>query len=429
MILSVNPTEKLAGHLKLPSSKSYSIRAFLIAACGGDSVIKNASHCDDALAAKRIAQGLGARITKLNENSYRIRAQIKYRNKTVFNVGESGTVLRFLLPLLSFYTKMAKVIGHGTLVGRPNVDLTKTLRSMGMKILGRGPRESVPIIFHGGQLQAGEIFIKGETSSQFISGLLIACPLLSWTSKVVIRGRQVVSRDYIIMTKKVLKEAGIKIIERSDRIFEIPGKQSYRGLHDFIIPADYGLAAFILAAASLIKSELILKGPFHDEFLQADGRILGFLRRMGVSILKDHRTIKIKGPFLLKGGSFSLKDSPDLVPIMTVLALFAKGRTRLYDIRHVRIKESDRIRDLRTELIKIGAQILEKPNEMIIIPQMAYRHYVLLDPHHDHRLAMSFSVLGLKLGVSVKDIECTHKSYPGFVRDFISIGSRITKRA
>ena len=119
-----------------------------------------------------------------------------------------------------------------------------------------------------------------------------------------------------------------------------------------------------------------------------------------------------------------MRSCPDLVPIMSVLALFAQGKTRLYDIQHARVKESDRISDLRRELLKIGADVREKKNEITIYPKDKYKKNQLLDPHHDHRLAMAFSVLGLKLGVRVQDIECVSKSYPKFVEDFKDISGQ-----
>jgi 3-phosphoshikimate 1-carboxyvinyltransferase len=144
---------------------------------------------------------------------------------------------------------------------------------------------------------------------------------------------------------------------------------------------------------------------------------------MGANVYRTPKSLQIHGPFELAGGNFSLKNCPDLVPIMTVLAMFARGRTRLYNIGHARAKESDRITDLREELAKVGAKISEKRDELIIDPQTKYKNDRLLDPHKDHRLAMAFCVLGLKLGARVKDIECTHKSYPDFVRHFRAIGS------
>ena len=150
---------------------------------------------------------------------------------------------------------------------------------------------------------------------------------------------------------------------------------------------------------------------------------------MGVRFTKTSSSMKIQGPHALAGGTFSLKNCPDLVPIMAILALFAKGKTRLKDIAHARAKESDRISDLRLELLKIGADVQETHNELLISPKLTYKSRVILNPHHDHRLAMAFFVLGLRLPLAIENIECTHKSYPAFVSDFQKLGVRMEKNA
>ncbi len=403
MILHCPPVQRLQGRIYLPTSKSYSIRAHIIAARGGISQIKHASDCDDAVVALKVARAL--------------------KRSTVFSVGESGTTLRFLLPLLGFYTRKAKVQGKGTLIGRPNAHLCQTLRAQGMDIKGTGDKESVPIVFKGGLLSGGRMEIDGSLSSQFISALLIALPSLSCDSRLVLKGKELVSQDYIEMTIKILAKAGIVIKRLSAREYVIKGNQKFKGLKNFDVPSDYGLAAFPMAAAALVPSNIILQGNLSDELPQSDGHILELLKRMGVRFNKTTRAIKIKGPFHLKGGNFSLKDCPDLVPIMAVLALFAKGRTRLVDIHHARAKESDRISDLRQELIKVGARVGEAAGALTIEPRAAYRLGQLLDAHHDHRLAMAFSVLGLKIGCRVKGIESSHKSYPRFVKDMKILGA------
>lgn len=403
MKLTVRPITSLKGRIHLPASKSYSIRAYFISACGGSSRIVAASDCDDAQVAETIARDLRL-------------------GKSTFQVGESGTSLRFLLPLLSFHTPKAKVIGRGTLVGRPNAHLCAALRSQGMNIHGVGPKESVPIQYHGGSMKGGNIQIDGSVSSQFISALLIALPRLKQDSRILIKGKKLVSSDYIVMTKQILAHAGIKVVQRSPREIFVKGGQTFKGLKDFHVPSDYGLAAFPLAAAALLPSKVVMAGVFNDRFVQSDGHILGFLKRMGVKFTQTSTAITIQGPFALKGGVFSLKDCPDLVPIMSVLALFAKGQTRLVDIAHARVKESDRIGDLAMELRKVGAKVLESRDALTIIPLPGYKSGQNLDPHHDHRLAMAFAVLGLKVGLTIKDIECTHKSYPGFVKDMKTLG-------
>ena len=422
MILKVPAVKYLKGRIQLPGSKSYSIRAFMIAACGGRSTIIHPSDCDDALVALQVASALGSQIHRVGNNIWEIRAGERRVSSSRIHVGESGTVLRFVLPLLSLQNRRWVVEGKGTLQGRPNDHLTRTLRSMGVDIRGVGERESIPIIIKSGRIHGGKIKIDGSLSSQFVSALLITAPQLKDDTTLTIQGKKMVSLDYIAMTRQVLQKSGIKIFLRNKRTFYIKGNQRFGGLKNFSIPSDYGLAAFHMAAAALVPSDVTLLGSLKNDLIQADGRILEFLRKMGVEFLKTAHSIKIKGPFTIKGGIFSLKDSPDLVPIMTVLALFADRKTKIVDIHHARVKESDRISDLRHELLRIGAKIKETDSGLMIEPQKKYKSNCLLDPHRDHRLAMAFAVLGLKVSVHVKDIECCSKSYPRFVADFKKLG-------
>lgn len=425
MKLTVKPTPFLKGNIRLPGSKSYSIRAFIVAACGGRSMIRQPSDGEDALVALRVAKMLGARVTKSGRR-YTLRASRRARNLTRIDVNESGTALRFIVPLAALHTNHVVISGRGTLRGRPNMYLTRTLRQMGLKIKGQGPKDSIPLRISGGTLKGGKISIDGSLSSQFISALLITCPQLKEDSHLIITGRHLVSLDYIRMTHHVLRAAGVNIQPVGLRQFKIKGAQSFKGLKDFTVPSDLGLAAYYLAAGALVDSKLVLTGHLPPEFDQADGRIIAFLRKMGARFTLTRKSMVIKGPFQLTGGSFSLKDCPDLVPIMAVLALFASGRTRLTDIAHARAKESNRISDLRQELHKIGARVNERADELIIIPQKSYRSHVALDPHHDHRLAMAFAILGLKIGTRIKDVECTRKSYPDFIKDLKAAGANAT---
>ncbi len=428
MVLHVFKTEHLKGVVSLPASKSYSIRAFIIAACGGRSLIKKSSDCKDAKVACKVAKSFGANVVSINQNSFEIQARFKKPNLKLINVEESGTVLRFLLPLISLNECDSTVVGKGSLIGRPNLFLVETLRARGVNITGRGAKHSIPIEKKVSPFKAGKMSIDGSISSQFISALLIATPLLEEDTVLKLTGNKLVSSDYILMTRQLLQKAGIRITKRSDREYLIKGQQQYKGLKNFTVPSDYGLAAFHMAAAALNPSHVLLKGNLKDDLIQADGHIVRIMKAMGVPLKKTSTSIEIKGPCVLKGGDFSLKDCPDLVPIVAILALFAQGKTRLKDIRHARVKESDRISDLKAELEKVGARLEESPNSLVIYPLKNPKENVILDPHNDHRLAMAFCVLGTKLGLRVKDIECSHKSYPGFVKDFKALGVKLSNR-
>lgn len=340
MQFKITPVKKLHGIVQLPASKSYSIRAFFVAACGGRSRILGASDCDDALVALLIARNFGAKVLRI-KGGYAV-SSVSGRSsvcKTAkaspvlkVSVGESGTSLRFVLPLLPFYTDSAVVEGKGTLVGRPNVHLCQTLRACGFDIKGVGQKESVPIKYAGGSFSGGKVVIDGSVSSQFISALMIACPMAKEDTRLVMTGKTLVSRDYIVMTRQILEQAGVRVIVKGPREFLIPCGQRYKGLKSFHVPSDWGLAAFFMSAAALLTSDVTLRGHFNEGLVQSDGAILPFLSKMGVKMTRSSAFMRIKGPCVLKGGTFSLKDCPDLVPIMAVTAMFAKGITRLKDI-------------------------------------------------------------------------------------------------
>ena len=424
MILRVAPAGQLKGKLFLPASKSYSIRSFVVAALGGASRIIHPSNCDDAVIARQTALALGASVHRLRDNRWQVKADPTKPLPSRIHVKESGTVLRFLIPLAVARGGGTRITGEGTLRGRPNTFLAETLRGMGAQVRGAEGNDGIPVHIGTSPIAAGNIRINGSLSSQFISALLLTLPLLGDDSSLKLTGK-IVSADYIDMTVRIMAKSGVKVRTRGSSEYFVESGRRYRGLGSMTVPSDDGLAAFHLAAAALLPSEVIFEGHFNADLPQADGHIYDLLTRMGVKFSKTQRSIRIRGPFALRGGRFSLRDCPDLVPIMSVLALFAKGTTRLVDIGHARVKESDRISDLRQELLKIGADVRETRDQLIIKPAGPYKKDCLLDPHRDHRLAMAFAVLGLKIGVRVKDIECTRKSYPDFPRDFHTLGAAL----
>lgn len=424
MILRVAPVEKLKGKLFLPASKSYSIRSFIVAALGGTSRIIHPSNCEDAVIARQAAESLGAAVSRLRDNRWLVKSNPEQSLPSRIHVKESGTVLRFMIPLAAARGGRTKITGEGTLKGRPNSFLVETLQSMGADVQGEGDCDGVPVRIGAAPITAGNIRINGSMSSQFISALLLTLPLLNQDASLRLTGK-IVSADYIDMTVRVMAKAGVKVRGRGPAEYFIKAGQRYRGLGTLTVPSDDGLAAFHLAAAALLPSEVSFSGHFNADLPQADGHIYDLLTRMGVGYTKTQRSLKMRGPYALRGGRFSLRDCPDLVPIMSILALFASGTTRLVDIGHARVKESDRISDLRRELLKIGADVRETRDQLIIKPGKRYKKDCLLDPHRDHRLAMAFAVLGSKIGVRVKDIECTRKSYPDFVRDFQTLGAAL----
>ncbi|MFC1704146.1 3-phosphoshikimate 1-carboxyvinyltransferase [Candidatus Omnitrophota bacterium] len=425
MNLVLKPTSQLKGTVCAPPSKSYSIRAVFIASLGNRSIINNLSQCDDVEASIGVCKSFGAHIKRVKSNIWQVQGvKNKITFPTKFNVRESGTTLRFLLSLVSLAEQKLIVRGQGTLNFRPNSPLVAVLRKHGAQIRGTGRKESTPILVKKGRVKGGKIEIDGGLSSQFISSLLMLAPLLSQDSTIKVTGPIFVSEPYIDMTLLVAQKASIKIRKAGKRIYKVKGKQLYRSLGKFCIPGDYGLSAYFMAAAALTQSKLTLQGFTGRGLPQADKRILFFLKKMGVHYSTSGAGIKLQGPFTLKGSNLFCRDCPDLVPILGVLALFARGKTKIYGVAHAKAKESNRISDLASELRTVGARIREIKDGLIIFPHQKLKTGQVLNPHQDHRLAMAFSILGIKLGATVKDIECVTKSYPSFLADLARIKAK-----
>ena len=425
MNLSVSPVSRLIGKIIPPPSKSYSIRAFIIASLGGNSTIVNPSLSDDVKVAINCCKSFGTKIKKIKNSIWKvqgIKGKIKFPK--ILNTKESGTTLRFLLSLAALSPQKLTIRAEGTLRSRPNKPLISVLRKMGVDIRGSGANATVPIFIDRGRIKAGKIIIDGTLSSQFISSLLITTPLLAGNSSIKVSGDYLVSSPYIDMTLSILKLAGIKIEKQNARTYTVKGQQRFKGLKVFRVPADYGLSGFLMAAACLTNSNIILEIE-KDNLVQADKKIIDLLKRMGVKLDISGHAIKIKGPQRIKGGDFNCCDCPDLVPVLGILALFGDKRSRIYGIGHLHAKESDRISDFRAELIKLGAKVQESQEELIIYPVRLLKRGCLINPHNDHRLAMAFAVLGLKTPITIKNIECVSKSYPGFLQDLRKLGANL----
>ena len=428
MNLVLKPNLSLSGKISAPASKSYSIRAVFIASLGKKSTIKNLSLCDDVEASINVCRQLGAKIKFLNKSSCMISGvEGKIKFPKTFNVKESGTTLRFLLSIASLTKNNTKILGSGTLNSRPNKPLIDVLKKQGAKISGTGKNHCTPINVKKGSLKGGRIVIDGRLSSQFISSLLILGPFLSKDSIVKIKGSCLVSNPYIDMTILSLKKAGIHVKKSNSREFKVRGNQKYKALKNFNIPGDYGLGAFFMVASAINNCKIYFNNLKKDDFVQADMKILPMLKSMGVKYKISKSGLTILKSSKIKGAKLFCRDCPDLVPILSVLALFANSKTEIYGIEHTRTKESNRISDLRVELEKVGARIKETRGSLIIYPNCKLITGKTLNPHNDHRLAMAFCILGLKIGVTVSNIKCINKSYPDFLMDLSKLGAEFNQ--
>lgn len=425
--LKVEKAEFLEGKIKASPSKSYTIRSLISASLDGDVKILNPLHSEDTEATIRALRKLGAVITRENGFLKVVGfGGVPSIDGGTINVGESGTLLRMILPVIALGKGRFLVNGEGTLLKRSNEPIAQALLSLGIDIKGRDSEFRLPIIIEGkGYIQGGKVGVSAKMSSQTISSLLNIAPLSKEDVTIIVKDK-VVSKPYIDITIDVLSQSAILVKQEGYRKFLVKSGQSFRPKKDFVIHGDYSSAAFIIAACCLIKSKVVISDMMKDK--QGDRKIIDILNRMGAKIKYSNNQIAINGPFELKGIDIDCSDTADLVPILAAVGCFAKGKMRISNIGHLVHKESNRITAPASQLQKLGAKISIKKDGLTI------EHSNLapgcVSSCLDHRIAMALAVVGLKIGgVTVERADCISKSYPNFISDMKSLGASFVKSA
>ncbi len=334
------------------------------------------------------------------------------RGERVIDCGESGSTLRFLLPLLASLGGEYEFIGHGKLMERPNEELFCVLNEHGVQT------QKGQTIKINGKLNAGEYRIRGDISSQYVSGLLMALPSLNGDSEIVLT-TPLSSSAYVDITIQVLKGFGVEIIRKTDGFF-IKGKAKFSG--DMMPEGDWSNSAFFLVLGA-INGNVKMSG-LNGLSLQGDKAIIEILRLAGATVKQEKECVSV-AKSQLKGFSYDADNCPDLVPITAVLGAYAKGKTVIKNIQRLRIKESDRVQTTISMLTAFGVKAECDGNDLIIYGGQPIAGQI--DSFNDHRIAMSASVLasGVKKGESlITDYKAVNKSYPTFFEDFVKVGGK-----
>ena len=425
--LKVEYTPRIRGEVTAPSSKSYTQRALIIGGMDGDTEIINPLRSDDTMNAVSVIRALGAEVED-RDGSFPVKG---FNGKPrpvcgVINVGENGTLLRFVLAILSLGEGEFKVDGEKSLKARPNRSIVNALKSLGVEIEGTGGSHLVPVRIKGkGNIRGGEVVIDGRTTSQAVSALLAVAPLAS--GDVVLRiQNELVSSPYVDITLDVLKRAGIRVERDGYRCFSVKSGQRFGPVGRITVHGDYSSAAFLMAAAVLTESDVTIKDLADD--CQGDKKIVDILEAMGAEIKRGEDCLMIKGPFDLRGIDVDCADTPDLVPVLTVLGCFAGGSMRIYNVSHLLYKESNRLAQPAGELKKLGAKIVSSEGGLVIEGSRLNPGEVF--SWGDHRVAMALAVAGLRIkgGLTIGNAECINKSYPGFIGDMKGLNAKMEVR-
>ena len=419
----IRRAEKLSGEVCAPPSKAYTQRMLIAAALSlGTSKITGPLVSNDTEATLRAVRALGARV-KAAEGCWTVEGATPLKGaKEPINCGESGATLRFMIPVAALATEPSVFIFGNSLEQRPIEPLLHSLRQLGVKayVQRRGDKTSVQV--QGGGIAGGKTAMRGDVSSQFVSGLMFACPKARTDTEITLT-TPLESKGYVQMTRDVLAEHCIKVFisEEFGRL-HVPSNQEYKQC-DHKVPGDFSSAAFLLAAAAITHSEVRVKNLDY-ETKQGDKAIVGILKQMGsnVNVRSDQIEIEGKGG-LLDAADVDARDIPDLVPVCTVLACYAKGTSKIHDAQRLRYKESDRLLSLYLELKKMGADITMDENSLTVKGPCALRGS-MIDPHNDHRIAMACAVaaLGASGETRIQNAECVKKSYPRFFNDLRVLG-------
>ncbi|HIJ66768.1 MAG TPA: 3-phosphoshikimate 1-carboxyvinyltransferase [Planctomycetes bacterium] len=414
---------KLAGTVSIPGSKSHTIRAVAIASLAdGQSAIRNPLVSEDTLSAVDCYRALGARINTTNEKMWEVGGtggRLSVPEK-IIDVGNSGTTLRIAVGSAALLDRGATVTftGDEQIRSRPIGPLLSALKDLGAN--GRSVNNNgKPPVEISGKLTGGATSIEAVTS-QYLSSLLMAAPLTS--RDTIIDVPLLNEPDYVQMTLDWLNKQQIKYENNRMRSFRIEGGQKYKAF-DESIPADFSSATFFLCAAAIAGGDVTLTGlDFSDS--QPDKAVVDYLRSMGADISIAEAAVRIKGS-KLTGTEIDMNRTPDALPAMAVVGAFAAGATKLVNVAQARSKETDRISCMAAELKKMGADVEELPDGLII--RNSRLEAARLDGRSDHRIVMALALAGLAIeGQTVVDTaEAMNITFPDYVKLMKNLGAEM----
>jgi 3-phosphoshikimate 1-carboxyvinyltransferase len=409
----------ISGRVPAPSSKS-AMQRYIAGALLADGVshIHLTSFCDDSFAAIGIAADLGAEVT-VTGNEVKVRGGFKPRTVEIF-CGESGLSARMFTPIAALHNAEITLNGKGSLLNRQLIMAEDSMASLGVKINSKNGFLPLKI---SGPMHGGVMTADGSVSSQFITGLLMALPLVAEDSLLIVDN--LVSKPYIDLTISILKEFGVIINNEGYRKFIISGQQKYKA-GDFNVEGDWSGAAFLMVMGA-IGGEVLVEG-LGLMSNQADKAILDALVLAGAGV-EYHGNIITVNHGNLKGFDFDISDCPDLAPPLAILALSAKGKTVIRGAERLASKESNRGKTLTETLSLLGAKVTYRGN-LIEIEGGKMLKGGTADSHNDHRIAMALAAAALLCDspVVINGMECINKSYPRFIDDYRKIGGKIETR-
>ncbi|MFH0996939.1 MAG: 3-phosphoshikimate 1-carboxyvinyltransferase [Pseudomonadota bacterium] len=402
----------------VPGSKSYTHRALIVSALSdGECEIQNGLDSEDTRLTRDALRQMGIS-TNQDSTSWRIRGahgKLQPCGNPIF-LGNSGTSMRLLAAVCALGAGKYILTGTSRMQERPIQDLLEGLHQIGVRTLSLGRPGCPPIEIEAGRISGGRVSLNCGTSSQYLSALLLISPLTRNGMEITITEGPV-SKPYIDMTIDIMNQAGVSVARDGYQRFQIAGNQEYRA-GKFCVEPDISQAGYFWAAAAVTGATITVAGVSRGS-RQGDLRLLDVLTAMGCTAGTSPDGISVTGRELI-AIEVDMGAMPDMVPTLAVVAAFAKGKTVITNVGHLKAKESDRLGSVVAELLKLGIAAGCSDTAMWI--EGGKPHGALIDPHNDHRLAMSFAVAGLKTpGIRIDNETCVEKSFPEFWKVFESL--------
>ncbi len=417
----ISNASEAGGTVVIPGSKSHTIRALVLAAlASGESRIKSPLDSSDTRSCLDMIRAFGAEVVE-HDACWTVRGLGGTVGvpDNVIDTGNSGTSLYFGMSMAALADGSTVFTGDHQIRNRPADGLIEAIRNLGAEAISTRGNGKAPFVITG-KMTGGRARVEAVTS-QYLSSILISSPFAVGDSSIEVGLLN--EKPYVDITLSWLDRLGIKYENHDYRKFTIPGSQRISAFEESIA-ADFSSATFFMVAAAVTGGELMLRGlDFNDS--QGDREVADILRAMGARVEVDGLTCVVKGGEL-KGGEFDLNAIPDALPALSVAACFAEGETRLVNVPQARLKETDRIAVMCRELAKLGADISERPDGLII--KRSALSGGLVDGHHDHRIVMSLAVAGMAAQgpVEISTAEAVAVTFPTFRELMNSAGGRIT---
>jgi 3-phosphoshikimate 1-carboxyvinyltransferase len=421
--LELKPIKKIDGEINIPGSKSLSNRALLIAALAeGTTTITNLLDSDDTRYMLNALKQLGIEyelsddktVCKVVGNG----GVFECEQKLELYLGNAGTAMRPLCAALCFGKGEFILTGEPRMKERPIAHLVDALKIAGANIQYLENDGYPPLKINANYIDGGSVEIDGSISSQFLTALLIAGVYAKGDMHISIKG-ELVSKPYIDITLKIMSDFGVKVINDNYKHFTIKANQSYKAVDNYMVEGDASSASYFLAAAAIKGGSVKVTG-IGKKSIQGDKAFADVLEQMGAVVEWGDEYIKVtKGT--LKPIDMDFNHIPDAAMTIATTALFCDGTTTLRNIYNWRVKETDRISAMATELQKVGASVVEGEDFLSITPPPHLKH-ACIDTYNDHRMAMCFSLLALDdAGVTINEPECVNKTFPTYFQEFEKI--------